>query len=92
VYPYNYLSLLIKINTCSLKYLSTSLRGRLPIDFSNLFIGTSNPQSNKEARINNPNYKLIAEIGALYGWYNPWRLSNGGKSDELWHFEYWGPA
>jgi len=62
------------------------------VDFSNLFIGTSNPQSNKEARINNPNYKLIAEIGALYGWYNPWRLSNGGKSDELWHFEYWGPA
>ena len=38
-------------------------------------------------------YKEIAEIGAKYNWYNPWRLSdNAGTVDEVWHFEYWGPA
>ena len=36
-------------------------------------------------------YVNIATIGAKYGWYNPWRLSdNAGTMDEAWHFEYWG--
>ena len=36
-------------------------------------------------------YKKIAEIGVKYGWYNPWRLSDNAGTDEIWHFEYWGP-
>jgi hypothetical protein len=33
----------------------------------------------------------MAAVGAKYGWYNPWRLSDTmGKQDEIWHFEYWG--
>jgi len=35
-------------------------------------------------------YKNIAETGAKYGWYNPWRLSNNQGLNEIWHFEYWG--
>ena len=64
------------------------------VDFNELYQsvgGNTNPQRNRSARINS-NYKQIAEIGARYGWYNPWRLSDGGGVDELWHFEYWGPA
>jgi hypothetical protein len=46
---------------------------------------------NLEARKNSSTYKLIAESGKKFGFYNPWRLSdNGGSMDELWHFEYWG--
>lgn len=63
------------------------------LDFSNLYTGTSNLISNLNKRINDPNYQRMAEIGAKYGWYNPWRLSDvGGKIDEAWHFEYWGPV
>ena len=55
--------------------------------------GSTSPSINKNARIQNPIYKQIAELGANYGWYNPWRLSDSsGTMDELWHFEYWGPA
>lgn len=66
------------------------------LDFSNLYQavgGSTNPNANLNARIQTPDYKTIAEIGRKYGWYNPWRLSDtNGTMDELWHFEYWGPA
>jgi hypothetical protein len=66
------------------------------VDFSNLYQavgGAKTPAANLNARIQTPDYKTIAEIGIKYGWYNPWRLSDtGGTLDELWHFEYWGPA
>jgi hypothetical protein len=66
------------------------------VDFSNLYQavgGAKTPAANLNARIQTPDYKTIAEIGKKYGWYNPWRLSDtGGTLDELWHFEYWGPA
>jgi hypothetical protein len=81
----------------------------IAVDFSNLNqlvkLGTGtaskDPIVNKNARIKYPIYTQIAQIGAKYGWYNPWRLSDSlvGKNakgkpfiDEIWHFEYWGPA
>ena len=66
------------------------------VDFSNLYQavgGAKTPVANLNARIQTPDYKTIAEIGRKHGWYNPWRLSDtNGTLDELWHFEYWGPA
>ena len=65
------------------------------VDFNNLvqLVGNStSPKLNKKARIENPIYRQIAEVGARYGWYNPWRLSDNLGKDELWHFEYWGSA
>ena len=68
----------------------------IAVDFSNLYSivnGSTNLIINKNARILSPIYTQIASIGAKYGWYNPWRLSNSsGTIDEIWHFEYWGPA
>jgi hypothetical protein len=67
----------------------------IAVDFSNLYQlvkGSTNPTINKNARIKYPIYTQIAQIGAKYGWYNPWRLSDNSGIDEIWHFEYWGPA
>jgi LAS superfamily LD-carboxypeptidase LdcB len=65
------------------------------LDFGNLYAlvgGSGDPIKNKNKRISIAIYKQIAEIGAKYGWYNPWRLSDSsGTVDEMWHFEYWGP-
>jgi hypothetical protein len=64
------------------------------IDFGNLYQlvgGSPDPKKNLEARKKYEIYKQIAAVGAKYGWYNPWRLSDiMGKQDEIWHFEYWG--
>lgn len=66
----------------------------IALDFGNLSYLVDNStdiSTNRNARIQYPIYRQIAEIGANYGWYNPWRLSNNaGTMDELWHFEYWG--
>tara|TARA_R110000772_G_scaffold2410_1_gene8296 strand:+ start:22714 stop:24162 length:1449 start_codon:yes stop_codon:yes gene_type:complete len=63
------------------------------LDFGNLYQvvnGSGKPINNLAGR-KNKIYSDIAEIGAKYGWYNPWRLSdNNGTLDEIWHFEYWG--
>jgi hypothetical protein len=66
------------------------------VDFGNLkrLVGGSvKPIDNLNGRVStSPNsYTLIATIGAKYGWYNPWRLSDNAGRDEVWHFEYWGP-
>ena len=38
-------------------------------------------------------YRKVGEIMAKHDWYNPWRLAdNAGNVDEIWHWEYWGPA
>jgi LAS superfamily LD-carboxypeptidase LdcB len=37
-------------------------------------------------------YKLIASIAKKYGWYHPYLMRDNVKTDETWHFEYWGPA
>ena len=65
------------------------------VDFGNLYQfvkGSTNPRINLDGRISvSTNYESIATIGAKYGWYNPWRLSDNAGEDEIWHFEYWGP-
>lgn len=64
------------------------------LDFSNLYQivnGSGDPQRNLNGRKTDA-YKKIATLGAKHGWYNPWRLSDVNGLDELWHFEYWGPA
>ena len=72
----------------------------LAVDFANLYrlvdgvfkAEDGGPRINKNARITQPVWRQMAEIGSKYGWYNPWRLSDVKGMDELWHFEYWGPA
>lgn len=62
------------------------------IDFRNLYAivgGSGNPQVNLNGR-KTEIYRDMASIGAKYGWYNPWRLSDVAGTDEIWHFEYWG--
>ena len=75
------------------------------IDLVNLYRivgGSGHPTTNTEGR-KTQEYYDIASIGAKYGWYNPHRLADnsielyrrtGGDrgSDEIWHFEYWGPV
>ena len=65
------------------------------LDFGNLYQlvnGSGDPNVNLEQGRLNPAYKQIAEIGAKYNWYNPWRLSDFVGIAECWHFEYWGPV
>lgn len=68
----------------------------IAVDFNQLYQavhGSKDPIVNLSARVNYKLYRQMAEIGVKYGWYNPWRLSDtAGKVDEIWHFEYWGPA
>ena len=65
------------------------------LDFRNLYNlvgGSGNPNINLTKGRLTTSYKEIAEIGAKYNWYNPWRLSDVNGLDECWHFEYWGPV
>ena len=62
------------------------------IDFGNLYSivgGSTTPTAALTGR-KTVQYERIAEIGAKYGWYNPWRLSDRFGTDEVWHFEWWG--
>ena len=64
------------------------------LDFGNLYRivgGATTAKPNLKGRKTEA-YKQIAEIGAKYGWYNPKRLADNYGTDEIWHFEYWGPA
>ena len=54
------------------------------------FSTSTSPEANLNIRANNPLWRQVAAIGATYGWYNPWRLSDMVGVDEAWHFEYWG--
>ena len=40
-------------------------------------------------------WKVVATLGARYGFFNPYRMANkptkAETTDEAWHFEYWGP-
>ena len=52
----------------------------------------STPRGNVDGRTTEF-YRKVGEIMAKHGWYNPWRLAdNAGNVDEIWHWEYWGPA
>ncbi len=66
----------------------------IAVDFGNLWLSGTNtsPQDNLNGRIKSIEYTKIATLGTKWGWYNPWRLSDCSGQDEMWHFEYWGPA
>ncbi len=57
------------------------------VEFSNV---DTSIEANLNIRVNNPLWRQIAAVGAKYGWYNPWRLSDDYRRSEAWHFEYWG--
>ena len=66
----------------------------IAIDFGNLVSivnGSGSPYPNAQGR-RTQQYQDIAKIGAKYNWYNPWRLADSRGTDEIWHFEYWGPV
>jgi len=61
------------------------------IDISELWQkvqGDTNPETNRQGRIQSPEYKWLAQNGPNYGWYNPWRLCDYAGTDEMWHWEY----
>jgi hypothetical protein len=63
------------------------------IDFAELHSlagGSGNPAINKAAREKSSLYRWLSNNGPKYGWYNPYRLADGGGVDEIWHWEYWG--
>ena len=37
-----------------------------------------------------PVYKWLFENAPKYGWFNPLKLRDGSKTDEWWHWEYYG--
>ena len=57
------------------------------VEFSNV---NTSVEANKNIRVNNPLWRQIAAVGATYGWFNPWRLSDEYGRSEAWYFEYWG--
>ena len=57
------------------------------VEFSNV---DTSIEANLNIRVNNPLWRQIAAVGATYGWFNPWRLSDEYGRSEAWHFEYWG--
>jgi hypothetical protein len=64
----------------------------LAIDISELYRlvgGSTQGPPNATAR-QDKRYRYIASTGAKYGWYNVYLLSDNKKTDECWHFEYWG--
>ena len=67
----------------------------MAIDFNQFYQtvgGSTSAATNKKGRIASDLYKKVATAGTKYGWYNPWRLSDGAGVEEMWHFEYWGNA
>ena len=63
------------------------------LDFGNLYRvvdGAGSPSANAQGRLSK-SYQDIAKAGANHFWYNPWRLADSSGTDEIWHFEYWGP-
>jgi hypothetical protein len=65
----------------------------MALDFSELYAqvnGSGNPAINKAGREKSSLYRWLSNNGPKYGWYNPYRLADGGGVDEMWHWEYWG--
>ena len=63
------------------------------IDFGELFRavgGSGNPAINRSGRETSKLYRFLSNTAPQYGWYNPYRLADGGGVDEMWHWEYWG--
>ena len=55
-----------------------------------LGVGRATAAPARYTRENSKIYQWLATNGPKYGWYNPYRLADGGGMDEAWHWEYWG--
>ena len=57
---------------------------------------TTNVRYNQAFRTTNTNYLFWEEHAPKFGWYNPLKLRDGemggGRTDESWHWEFWGIA
>jgi hypothetical protein len=65
----------------------------IAIDFGQLYRqvgGSGNPAINRSGRETSKLYRFLSNVAPQYGWYNPYRLADGGGVDEMWHWEYWG--
>lgn len=68
----------------------------IAIDISELYSAVKggsdkgDPAANARARANSPLYQWFAVNAPKFGFYNPYRLADGGGVDEVWHWEYWG--
>ena len=66
----------------------------IAIDFGELHKqvgGSGNPAVNRTGRETSKLYRFLSNVAPQFGWYNPYRLADGGGSaDEIWHWEYWG--
>jgi LAS superfamily LD-carboxypeptidase LdcB len=65
------------------------------VDIQSLYTaagGSIDPATNANVRNNNLWYKWLDENAADFGWINPPQLKDGVKTDEAWHWEYWGPV
>ncbi len=55
-----------------------------------LGVNRASPAAAKYARNKSKTYNWLSKNGPKYGWFNPYRLADGGGMDEAWHWEYWG--
>jgi LAS superfamily LD-carboxypeptidase LdcB len=55
-----------------------------------LGVGRADASAARYTRENSKIYQWLAVNGPKYGWYNPYRLGDGIKMEEAWHWEYWG--
>jgi hypothetical protein len=68
----------------------------IAIDISELYgavtggVDKGDPAANARVRATNPLYQWFAANAPKFGFYNPYRLADGGGVDEVWHWEYWG--
>jgi LAS superfamily LD-carboxypeptidase LdcB len=65
----------------------------IAIDFGELnrqVGGSGNPAVNRTGRETSKLYRFLSNVAPQFGWYNPYRLADGIRTDEIWHWEYWG--
>jgi len=55
-----------------------------------LGVGRADASAARYTRENSKIYQWLARNGPKYGWYNPYRLADGSRMEEAWHWEYWG--
>jgi hypothetical protein len=55
-----------------------------------LKLGRATAAPAKYTREHSKIYRWLATNGPKYGWFNPYRLADGSRMEEAWHWEYWG--
>jgi hypothetical protein len=63
------------------------------IDIAELYAevgGSGDAAINKAGRERSALYRWLSNNAPQFGWYNPARLADNYRTDEMWHWEYWG--